>query len=51
MLKDKLDGLEYVKLNLDFNINKLFIESNNEESINITEDQIRSCLESLKSLF
>lgn len=41
MLKDKLDELEQVKLNLDLKINELSIESNGVESIDITEDQIR----------
>ncbi|MCI9258724.1 MAG: recombinase family protein [Romboutsia sp.] len=42
MLKDKLDELEQVKLNLELKINELSIERNSEESVNITEDQIRS---------
>ena len=42
MLKDKLDELEQVKLNLDLKINELSIESNGVESVNITEEQIRS---------
>ena len=42
MLKDKLDELEQVKVNLEVKINELSIESNESESINITEDQIRS---------
>ena len=42
MLKDKLDELEQVKLNLDLKINELSIESNGVESVDITEDQIRS---------
>lgn len=42
MLKDKLDELEQVKLNLELNINELSIESNGVESVNITEEQIRS---------
>ena len=42
MLKDKLDELEQIKLNLDLRINELSIESNSEESVNITENQIRS---------
>ncbi|HBG7256460.1 recombinase family protein [Clostridioides difficile] len=41
MLKDKLDELEQVKLNLDLKIKELSIESNGVESIDITEDQIR----------
>ena len=40
MLKDKLDELEQVKLNLDLKINELSIESNSVESVDITEDQI-----------
>ena len=42
MLKDKLDELEQVKLNLDLKINELSIESNSVESVDITEDQIRN---------
>ena len=42
MIKDKLDELEQVKLNLDLKINELSIESNGVESVNITEEQIRS---------
>ena len=42
MLKDKLDELEQVKLNLESKINELSIESNGVESVDITEDQIRS---------
>lgn len=42
MLKDKLDELEQVKLNLDFNINELSINSRNGEQTLITEDQIRN---------
>lgn len=41
-LKDKLDELEQVKLNLDLKINELSIESNSVESVDITEDQIRN---------
>lgn len=48
MLKDKLDELERVKLNLEVKINELSIESNASESINITEDQIRSMFGSVK---
>lgn len=48
MLKDKLDELEQVKLNLEVKINELSIESNASESINITEDQIRSMFGSVK---
>ena len=42
MLKDKLDELEQVKLNLDLKINELSIESKGTELIGITEDQIKS---------
>lgn len=42
MLKDKLDELEQVKLNLDLKINELSIESNSVESVDITENQIRN---------
>ena len=42
MLKDKLDELEQVKLNLDLKISELSIESNSVESVDITEEQIRS---------
>jgi site-specific DNA recombinase len=42
MIKDKLDELEQVKLNLDLKINELSIESNGVESVDITEDKIRS---------
>lgn len=42
MLKDKLDELEQVKLNLESKINAIVIESNSVEAVNITEDPIRS---------
>ncbi|MGL6105735.1 recombinase family protein [Romboutsia sp.] len=42
MLKDKLDELEQIKLNLDLKIGERSIESNGVESVDITEDQIRS---------
>ena len=42
MLKDKIDELEQVKLNLDLKINELSIESNGVESVDITKEQIRS---------
>ena len=48
MLKDKLDELEQVKLNLDLKINELSIENNGVESIDITEDQIRSMFSKFK---
>ena len=38
MLKDKLDELEKVKLNLDLKINELSIENNGVESMDIKED-------------
>ena len=48
MLKDKLDELELVKLNLDLKINELSIENKGVESIDITEDQIRSMFSKFK---
>ena len=48
MIKDKLDELEQVKLNLDLKINELSIESNGVESVNITEEQIRSMFSKFK---
>ena len=48
MLKDKLDELEQVKLNLDLKINELSIENNGVVSIDITEDQIRSMFSKFK---
>ena len=48
MLKDKLDELEQVKLNLGLKINELSIENNGVESIDITEDQIRSMFSKFK---
>ena len=48
MLKDKLDELEQVKLNLELQINELSIESNGVESVDITEDQIRSMFSKFK---
>ena len=48
MLKDKLDELEQVKLNLELQIKELSIECNSSESINITEDQIRSMFRRFK---
>lgn len=48
MLKDKLDELEQVKLNLELQINELSIESNGVESLDITEDQIRSMFSKFK---
>lgn len=51
MLKDKLDELEQVKLNLDLKINELSIESNDVDSVDTTEDKLEVCLVSLKSLY
>ena len=48
MIKDKLDELEQVKLNLDLKINELSIESNGVESVDITEEQIRSMVAKFK---
>lgn len=48
ILKDKLDELEQVKLNLESKINELYIESNGTELVNITEDQIRSMFRKFK---
>lgn len=48
MLKDKLDELEQVKLNIDLKINELYIENNGVESIDITENQIRSMFSKFK---
>lgn len=48
MLKEKLDELEQVKLNLELQIKELSIECNSSESINITEDQIRSMFRRFK---
>ena len=48
MLKDKLDELEQVKLNLDLKINELSIESNGADSLYITEDQIRDMFSKFK---
>jgi site-specific DNA recombinase len=42
MLKDKLDELEQVKLNLDLKMSELKIESKDVDTINVTEEQIRS---------
>ena len=42
VLKNKLDELEKVKLNLELKINELSIESDDVVSVDITEDQIRS---------
>ena len=48
MLKEKLDELEQIKLNLELQIKELSIECNSSESINITEDQIRSMFRRFK---
>ena len=42
VLKNKLDELEKVKLNLELKINELSVESDDVVSVDITEDQIRS---------
>ncbi len=42
MLKDKLDELEQVKLNLDLKINELSVERTDGEEVLITEEQIRN---------
>ena len=42
VLKNKLDELEKVKLNLELKINELSVESDYVVSVDITEDQIRS---------
>lgn len=42
MLKEKLDELEQVKLNLDLKINELSIEKTDGEEVLITEEQIRN---------
>lgn len=49
MLKDKLDELEQVKLNLDLKMNELKIENKVEDSVCVTEDQIRSMFSRFKS--
>ena len=41
VLKNKLDELEKVKLNLELKINELSVESDDVVSVDITEDQIR----------
>ena len=51
VLKNKLDELEKVKLNLELKINELSVESDDVVSVDITEDQIRSMFGSLKILF
>ena len=42
MLKDKLDELEQVKINLDLKISELKIEHKDIDTVSITEDQIRA---------
>ena len=42
ILKDKLDELEQVKLNLDLKMNELKIENKVADGICITEEQIKS---------
>lgn len=48
MLKDKLDELEQVKVNLDLKINELAIENRGVESVDITEGQIRNMFSKFK---
>ena len=42
MLKDKLDELEQVKINLDLKISELKIEHKDIDTVSITEEQIRA---------
>ena len=48
MLKDKLDELQKVKLNLELKINKVSVESDDVVSTDITEEQIRSMFSKFK---
>lgn len=48
MLKDKLDELEQVKLNLDLKMNELKIENRVADDVCVTEDQIRSMFSRFK---
>lgn len=48
MLKDKLDELEQVKLNLDSKMNELKIENKVVDGICVTEEQIRSMFSKFK---
>ncbi|MDU5021904.1 hypothetical protein [Paraclostridium sordellii] len=48
MLKDKLDELEQVKLNLDLKMNEIKIENKVVDGVSVTEDQIRSMFSKFK---
>lgn len=48
MLKDKLDELEQVKLNLDLKMNELKIENKSLDSVAVTEEQIRGMFSRFK---
>ncbi|ENZ9420625.1 recombinase family protein [Clostridioides difficile] len=48
MLKDKLDELEQVKLNLDLKMNELKIENKVVDGVGVTEEQIRSMFSRFK---
>lgn len=48
MLKDKLDELEQVKLNLDLKMNELKIENRVADDVCVTEEQIRSMFSRFK---
>ncbi|WP_312258489.1 recombinase family protein [Romboutsia ilealis] len=48
MLKDKLDELEQVKLNLDLKMNELKTENKSVDSVDITEEQIRGMFSRFK---
>lgn len=48
VLKEKLDELEQVKLNLDLKINELIIENKEIDNIGVTEEQIRGIFSKFK---
>lgn len=48
MLKDKIDELEEVKLNLDLKMNELNIENKVVDGVCVTEEQIRSMFSRFK---
>lgn len=48
MLKEKLDELEQVKLNLDLKMNELRIENKDIDNIGVTEEQIRGIFSKFK---
>ena len=48
MLKNKLDELETVKLNLELKINELSVDSDDVVFVDIIEDQIRSMFSKFK---